>query len=655
VVYSSEAGIYLEWVFFIEKILAEMISLSHEKYIPVKVKFPVSPKILDIEIGHSAFLRSVDPSVMIIARSTNSPNTAPDGGRTSGPNKEPKLEPPNEFAGFMSKGIWININALSEAFLTTQTFTEGMNKLLGMMNNASGDVWNLNLIYDDHNQNYYIVDLNFNPFPEKEVKFYKFNEKSKSELLGLTFNANLTNEQRAQVFISSVGSVSTDKRFALLNNTIFRHFSNTLEDLNLKDSVNAELDQRGTISQPITPDVYNELNSVNLQISEAKQLVPDADYTLGAARSPGIPLGYVLTGPLAGFTNSPASGQFGASRDGGVRSHLGIDLLAKEGTKVLALSDGVVLSSSATGLDPIGGNFIKLVHPALGNITSNYMHLQSVPTLPVNARVLRGDVIGIVGRTGNAPSAPAPAELHLQVKTAAGQPEDPTVLINSVMAGRSPAEIKNLVLDEASKEAALSSVYRDLISATAKRDSLFLEASARNATAPDALAVNNPAMAHKPSSARPTATSSALIAADVARIDKIKALLDDKFGILIRGYIEYDASVMKKRIAREGLDDLSKPNSFTAPKMTDIEVSLVLKGISGLSPGDGFQIDKILRSYERSGVFQITGIEDAISVEAGWVIRIAALYKILIRRPETTVAFGGGGGFHAGSGGGTTF
>ncbi len=101
--------------------------------------------------------------------------------------------------------------------------------------------------------------------------------------------------------------------------------------------------------------------------------------------------------PVAGGKNSDAQSFWGAQRDGGKRSHEGIDIFAKRGTPVIASVDGRITSSGEKGL---GGKQVWLRDPKRGQ-SLYYAHLDSIA--PINKyQVNSGDTIGFVGNTGNA-------------------------------------------------------------------------------------------------------------------------------------------------------------------------------------------------------------------------------------------------------------
>ena len=99
-----------------------------------------------------------------------------------------------------------------------------------------------------------------------------------------------------------------------------------------------------------------------------------------------------------------------------VRAHRGIDYAAPIGTPVRAVGDGVVESA---GVQSGYGNVVIVRHP--GEVTTLYAHLNAfAPALQVGQRILQGDPIGEVGRTGWATGP----HLHFEFRVA-GEHVDP--------------------------------------------------------------------------------------------------------------------------------------------------------------------------------------------------------------------------------------
>jgi peptidoglycan LD-endopeptidase LytH len=120
-------------------------------------------------------------------------------------------------------------------------------------------------------------------------------------------------------------------------------------------------------------------------------------------------LGRGLVVPVAGITVSQLQDSFDEGRDEG-RVHRALDILAPRGTPVLSADDGRILRVRPNAL---GGNTVYATDP-LGRVVYYYAHLDAYqPGLTEGATVARGDVLGIVGTTGNAPKDTP--HLHFQV------------------------------------------------------------------------------------------------------------------------------------------------------------------------------------------------------------------------------------------------
>jgi murein DD-endopeptidase MepM/ murein hydrolase activator NlpD len=114
--------------------------------------------------------------------------------------------------------------------------------------------------------------------------------------------------------------------------------------------------------------------------------------------------------PVAGIKASALTSTFNDMRGGGSRRHEAMDILAPRGTPVLA---------------SVPGEIVKLFTSAAGGLTIYqfdedeqycyyYAHLDSyAPDLTEGQQVKRGQVIGFVGTTGNAP--PDTPHLHFAI------------------------------------------------------------------------------------------------------------------------------------------------------------------------------------------------------------------------------------------------
>lgn len=130
--------------------------------------------------------------------------------------------------------------------------------------------------------------------------------------------------------------------------------------------------------------------------------------------------------PTAGSLQSPLPGQrfvdtFGAPRGGG-RRHAGVDIFAPRGTPIRATAPGVVVQA---GDNSLGGHTVTLL--GSGGWRHYYAHLDRPTPLRVGALVAAGEVVGLVGNSGNARTTPS--HLHYGVYARGGAAVNPYPLL----------------------------------------------------------------------------------------------------------------------------------------------------------------------------------------------------------------------------------
>ncbi len=127
------------------------------------------------------------------------------------------------------------------------------------------------------------------------------------------------------------------------------------------------------------------------------------------------------SGSLKIRCDSAGDGEFGAKRSSG-RSHSGIDITAPVGTAVYAAKSGMAFCGNV----PSGyGKYVMIYHP--DGYQTFYGHLKDW-SFKGPRRVRRGDLIGTVGKTGNAASKIVEPHLHFEIRRN-GDPIDPIPLI----------------------------------------------------------------------------------------------------------------------------------------------------------------------------------------------------------------------------------
>ena len=114
-------------------------------------------------------------------------------------------------------------------------------------------------------------------------------------------------------------------------------------------------------------------------------------------------------------------GEYGSKRRNG-RTHSGIDILAPIGTPVYAAKSGIAFRGEV----PTGyGKYIMIYHP--DGYQTYYGHL-SEWVADSTKHVRRGELIGYVGKTGNAASLSMQPHLHFEIRLH-GEPQDPRGLM----------------------------------------------------------------------------------------------------------------------------------------------------------------------------------------------------------------------------------
>lgn len=138
-----------------------------------------------------------------------------------------------------------------------------------------------------------------------------------------------------------------------------------------------------------------------------------------------------LAFPVEGRGMPDIGSVFGDARDGGARSHHGVDIFAPRGTPVIAAVPGVVSRANVTNL---GGKVVWLRDERMGR-NLYYAHLDS-QHVARGDRVAVGDTVGFVGNSGNAITTPP--HLHFGIYQRGEGPIDPYPFVRPTV-GRLPA------------------------------------------------------------------------------------------------------------------------------------------------------------------------------------------------------------------------
>jgi hypothetical protein len=108
------------------------------------------------------------------------------------------------------------------------------------------------------------------------------------------------------------------------------------------------------------------------------------------------------------------------SNTGSKHTHLGVDILAREGTPIHAMADGIVHdvidSSRGTNFNTLG-YMVIIRHPRLGrnntDLYSLYLHMKNAPSVGETDSVNTGDIIGYIGKTGASGGTP---HTHFEIR-----------------------------------------------------------------------------------------------------------------------------------------------------------------------------------------------------------------------------------------------
>ena len=216
--------------------------------------------------------------------------------------------------------------------------------------------------------------------------------------------------------------------------------------------------------------------------------------------------------PVAGMRASALPSTFYDAR--GERLHLAVDILAPRGTPVVSADDGRIWKLRSNNL---GGITIYTTDPD-ERFVYYYAHLDHYrPGLTEGARVARGDTLGFVGTTGNAP--PDVPHLHFQVARLGpdhqwwtGTPIDPVPFLRAAERGTpraatttvargGPDHAPGAAPRSASRPSGAAPVLRPTVPALAADSAAATDSVLTPAVAPSARMPS--AAGHAPASPRP--------------------------------------------------------------------------------------------------------------------------------------------------------
>ena len=222
-------------------------------------------------------------------------------------------------------------------------------------------------------------------------------------------------------------------RVSQASSRLFLRYSRMIKTLS---GVRLEAQQSAEELADVTASLSSESQRLQAQFSDAsddyerlkRELLAQAERPQSSADTSGDALSQsAFAAPLLSVSGMtcPIDGpnsfidSWGYPRSGG-RSHEGADMMAAEGTSVVAITDGTV---TYAGYGSSAGNWI-ILSGADGN---SYWYLHNRANLVTGGRVQAGQQIATVGNTGNASGGPT--HVHFEYHPSGGGPINPYPLV----------------------------------------------------------------------------------------------------------------------------------------------------------------------------------------------------------------------------------
>lgn len=192
---------------------------------------------------------------------------------------------------------------------------------------------------------------------------------------------------------------------------------------------------------------YEVGKETDLLVRIQPELLKGIEYTLI------ITTGASLAFPVRSSGNPKMISFWGAGRDGGSRSHEGVDIAAAFRTPVVAAAEGRVTSVTENNL----GGKVVFMRPAGKNYNLYYAHLDSQIAAPGQV-VQQGDVLGLVGNTGNAVNTTP--HLHFGIYTGDGA-VDPLPFINPLRPALPAVTASMEIVNEFARNINVANLYSE--------------------------------------------------------------------------------------------------------------------------------------------------------------------------------------------------
>lgn len=238
-----------------------------------------------------------------------------------------------------------------------------------------------------------VAFITINQFPEYKLEFVNKSEKTNEDEIinSLKQNAEITYKYYAVTFNNeNKGYVNTlEEAEALVAEIKQEHSGNLDLNIGINEYYTVNVDDAKKIDE--TTDITLAKQEIESSVDE---YIDKENRTINGV--------YLATLPVSGRITS----RFGSIENVRSGAHTGLDIAAPNGTKILAVSDGVVTHASPMGSY---GNLVIISH---GNgIETYYAHCSKI-LVQKGQQVSSGENIALVGSTGNSTGN----HLHLEIR-----------------------------------------------------------------------------------------------------------------------------------------------------------------------------------------------------------------------------------------------
>jgi hypothetical protein len=218
-VYTADQRMFLSWPYFLEEVIPEIWAAFDESRFSFEVELFKNInqpfEINEPTVGNNEYLQTTDPSVMIIVKEALRPKDEIDAFAGAKEFGFSRFSEKREGVGFLSQGIYLNLDFIREAFLQNASFYDAITHILRGMNAAVGDYWWLECSKDEQSGQCKIFDRKLlaedveGTGRESRPKPYVFNAGATGEASDISFESEYSNEIKASILLSSrLGSVS---------------------------------------------------------------------------------------------------------------------------------------------------------------------------------------------------------------------------------------------------------------------------------------------------------------------------------------------------------------------------------------------------------------------------------------------------------------